>query len=426
MFVYKTRLALLLMLVVSLVAVWPSAAQDSLRTTPNQLCETAQPNIVTPETRRFNQAEQVLEEGIDYRAIFCTEKGAIYVDLFEQYTPITVNNFVFLAESGYYNNSIFHRVIAGFMAQAGDPVGNPAGTGGPGYQFEDEVRPFLGMSNAGWLAMANAGAGTNGSQFFLTRDATTWLHGKHTVFGKVLEGQDVIDSLTNVEGTGQGDALHTILIVTDPSLVESSFEAEAIPSAADVQGIIEGFFEGDDTLQQVDGYAYTDIESAVGAFEGAATTTLQRLYETHGFQFDAGGFWVAAQCAENPVLQGLGFSLIDWGTASNAADFLSDVGLDEFLTANGFSAQSGVSDDFEVAGYPDGLIYEAPISEICDSPSTRYLLIWNQERFTLTIDIVVLDGVIPSNQIIPIILQNVGYALAGPFDSIIVNSLYVE
>lgn len=425
MFSPKIRLALLVMIVASLVMVWPSAAQDGAQS-PNQLCEAAQDSIVEPESRQFSGAEQVLEEGLDYRAIFCTEKGAVYVDLFEEYTPNTVNNFVFLAESGFYNNSIFHRVIADFMAQGGDPVGNPAGTGGPGYQFEDEVRPFLGMYSEGWLAMANAGPGTNGSQFFLTRAATTWLHGAHTVFGKVLEGQDVINNLTEVEGTGEGDALNTILIITDPSSVASTFEAEAIPSAEDIQATIESFFADDDSLQQVDGYAYTDVESAIADFDGAASETIQSLYETHGFLFDAGGFWAAAQCAENPALQGIGFSLTDWGNAENATAFLADEALDTFLTANGFTAMAGTAEEFALAGYPAGLIYEAATSEICDAPATRYVVLWNQERFSLTIDIVILDGVIPDDQVIPVVLQNVGYALAGPLDSIIVNSLYAE
>lgn len=180
-------------------------AQEDAQT-PDALCEAAQEDITEPDTRQFDAPEQVLEPGVDYRAIFCTEQGAIYVDLFEQYTPVTVNSFVFLAEQNYYNNSNFHRVLPDFMVQGGDPVGEPAGTGGPGYQFEDEVLPFLGFNDSGWLAMANAGPGTNGSQFFITRAPQPHLDGKHTVFGKVVDGQDVVDAIE------QGDTMTSVSV----------------------------------------------------------------------------------------------------------------------------------------------------------------------------------------------------------------------
>ncbi len=125
-----------------------------------------------------------------YSAILKTEKGDITSQLFADKTPNTVNNFVFLARQGFYDGTVFHRVIADFMAQAGDPTGT--GTGGPGYRFSDEFHPSLRHNKPGVLSMANAGPNTNGSQFFITHIATPWLDNKHSVFGQVTSGMDVL------------------------------------------------------------------------------------------------------------------------------------------------------------------------------------------------------------------------------------------
>lgn len=128
-----------------------------------------------------------------YTAVIHTDKGDIQVELFADKVPTTVNNFVFLARQGFYDNTIFHRVIADFMAQAGDPTGT--GRGGPGYQFKDEFDPSLRHNKPGILSMANAGPGTNGSQFFITHVPTPWLDNKHSVFGQVTGGMDVLMSI---------------------------------------------------------------------------------------------------------------------------------------------------------------------------------------------------------------------------------------
>ncbi len=122
------------------------------------------------------------------KAIITTNKGDINLELFGEATPITVANFINLAKRGYYNGITFHRVIDDFMIQCGCPNGN--GTGGPGYQFDDEIVSDLKHDQPGVLSMANAGPGTNGSQFFITHVETPWLDGKHTVFGKVVSGDD--------------------------------------------------------------------------------------------------------------------------------------------------------------------------------------------------------------------------------------------
>jgi cyclophilin family peptidyl-prolyl cis-trans isomerase len=128
-----------------------------------------------------------------YKARMETDKGTMVIELFADKTPLTVNNFVFLSREGFYDGVIFHRVIDNFMAQGGDPTGT--GRGGPGYRFADEFHPSLKHDKQGILSMANAGPGTNGSQFFITHGPTPHLNGRHTVFGQVVEGLDVLMSI---------------------------------------------------------------------------------------------------------------------------------------------------------------------------------------------------------------------------------------
>lgn len=139
-----------------------------------------------------------------YTATFETSRGTIVVDLFPKDAPKTVNNFVFLAREGFYNGTVFHRVIPDFMIQGGDPEGS--GRGGPGYRFEDETKNNPNKHKPGSLSMANAGPNTNGSQFFITHVATDWLNGKHTVFGQVRSGQEIVDAVK------QGDTLKSLTI----------------------------------------------------------------------------------------------------------------------------------------------------------------------------------------------------------------------
>lgn len=139
-----------------------------------------------------------------YKARIETEKGTIELDLFPEYAPATVNNFVFLARDGYYDGVSFHRVISNFMIQGGDPTGS--GMGGPGYRFKDEFEGNPLTHCTGAISMANAGPGTNGSQFFITHAPQPHLNGKHTVFGKITSGQAVVDSIR------QGDVMLRVVV----------------------------------------------------------------------------------------------------------------------------------------------------------------------------------------------------------------------
>ncbi len=139
-----------------------------------------------------------------YTATFNTSRGEIVCELFAADKPKTVNNFVFLAREKFYDNTTFHRVIGDFMIQGGDPEGT--GRGGPGYRFEDEIKGKTNQHKVGSLSMANAGPNTNGSQFFITHVVTDYLDPKHTVFGQVLKGQDVVNAVK------QGDKLISVTI----------------------------------------------------------------------------------------------------------------------------------------------------------------------------------------------------------------------
>lgn len=158
----------------------------------------------------------VLDTSLTYEAILTTDKGEMRLRLFDDEAPITVNNFIFLAEQGFYDGTTFHRVLADFMAQGGDPTG--LGAGGPGYQFQDEVDNGLTFDRPGLLAMANAGPNTNGSQFFITLAPTPWLDGNHTIFGELIAGTDVLSGLTlrdpNTNPSFPGDRIESIQIVT--------------------------------------------------------------------------------------------------------------------------------------------------------------------------------------------------------------------
>lgn len=139
-----------------------------------------------------------------YTARIDTDKGTIVCELFAKDAPKTVNNFVVLSRDGFYDGIVFHRVIPNFMVQGGDPTGT--GRGGPGYKFEDETRNNPNRHQVGSLSMANAGPNTNGSQFFITHVVTDWLDGKHTVFGQVREGQQVVNAIQ------QGDKIRSVTI----------------------------------------------------------------------------------------------------------------------------------------------------------------------------------------------------------------------
>lgn len=145
-----------------------------------------------------------IEPKSKYQATIETERGTIELELYAEHAPITVNNFVFLAREGFYDGVTFHRVIPNFMIQGGDPTGT--GRGGPGYTFQDETTGNPLRHDAGVISMANAGPNTNGSQFFITHEPQPHLNGRHTVFGRVTKGKEIVDAVR------QGDAIVRVTI----------------------------------------------------------------------------------------------------------------------------------------------------------------------------------------------------------------------
>ncbi len=224
-YLFSVLLTLVLVLGACSSTATPTAAPTAQPTTepatpataaPETPAPTAPVDVSDPAARNdmYSAAPEMrIDPAKSYVATIVTEKGEVVLELYADRVPATVNNFVFLAREGFYDNTTFHRVIPGFMAQGGDPTGT--GTGGPGYSFADEFDPGLAHDRVGVLSMANAGPGTNGSQFFITFTATPWLDDRHTVFGHVIDGLDVLFSLRERDpqtATTPGDRIVTIRI----------------------------------------------------------------------------------------------------------------------------------------------------------------------------------------------------------------------
>ncbi len=198
---------------------------------------TLTPFLSDEPVRSFEAADEVLEPDTDYQAVIVTNKGPLRVDLFEDGAPVTVNNFVFLARHHYYDGVVFHRVLEDFMAQTGDPTGT--GTGGPGYEFANEVSPELNHDKRGVVSMANAGPDTNGSQFFITFGPTPQLDGGYNVFGEVVEGDAVLDAITRIDP-------QTPSAVVAPSDTLGTLAEQGITLAGDASATVEAYIS--DTL----------------------------------------------------------------------------------------------------------------------------------------------------------------------------------
>ncbi len=188
------------------------APDEGAKTTPEaEVTPVEEPSEAGPQTDESAEITPSgkMEGASQLEAHMKTSKGLIVLELFPDKAPVTVANFVNLATRGFYDGLTFHRVIAKFMIQGGDPAGT--GRGGPGYRFEDEFDPSLRFDRSGLLAMANAGPGTNGSQFFITHVATPRLNDRHTIFGRVLQGQDVVNAVQ------RGDTIEKLEIKGDYS-----------------------------------------------------------------------------------------------------------------------------------------------------------------------------------------------------------------
>ncbi len=368
----------------------PALAQDAAQT-PVEICE-AVGEVETAETLSYQTPEVVLEDGLDYYAVFCTEAGAIYIDLLEEYTPLTVNNFVFLAQNGYYNNTTFHRVIEDFMAQGGDPTAT--GGGGPGYQFADEFLPFLSFDGAGWLAMANAGPGTNGSQFFITTAPTPHLDFRHTIFGYVVEGQETVDNITlrdPMTATEPGTALNTVVIITDSDSVISAQEPPAGASQEDVETAISVIPEAvPPEILEVDEVrsGVFSTEDVVAAAPEAVQDDLSAYLERHNHQYRATSRLNALDCGldENqPFFASISYTLDKYASRADAAAALADEALSALTLAEGFSD----SDEREDITHT---VYSTPTEACGSEDGVRALTRWQRGRYVITAEATLPSG----------------------------------
>jgi cyclophilin family peptidyl-prolyl cis-trans isomerase len=365
--------------------------------TPAEHCAAADP--IQPSTRQFTQPEAVLAAGVNYQAILCTDFGPVYVDLYEDQTPATVNNFVFLAQQGFYDASLFHRVIQGFMAQAGDPVGNPPGTGGPGYQFGDEPRAFLTFDRPGLLAMANAGPATNGSQFFITTVPTDWLNYRHTIFGEVLEGQEVVASLPdNQADPNIQTGLQKVIIITDPASVTSTYQAPARASNDEVQAILNNYPNlipaALDTLAQgLSGIVSLNTQSPLVLTAEEWVLTLNgytqtespaAYYAAHPIEYHATLEIVNGQCALDQFpIAGMSYNLDVFPSTEAAAAAFADPQLEIIQAELGYASFGSI---IGLRSYSQGV-------ELCGGPLLLVRSISQQGRYIITTEVVFVEGV---------------------------------
>lgn len=374
-------LKLLVLSAAVIVAVLSLQAQE-FSGTPQEICDAATP-AADPATREYAAPETVLEPGVDYRAVFCTAAGPVYIDLLEDYAPITVNSFVFLAQNGYYNNTTFHRVITDFMAQGGDPTAT--GRGGPGYQFEDEFVGFLHFDQPGWLAMANAGAGTNGSQFFITTVPTPHLDGNHTIFGEVLEGQENVLRLNvgdpSVAGF-QGSTLDTVVIITDPEAVVTSYEAPQSLGRAEIVSGMNVLTEQLGDVLPVN--TETSGEFTTGQFISSQPEEIRddltTFTETYNHEFRISRHLDNAQCSDEFFFSTIGYTVDAYASAEDAAGALADGFLAELASANGYFDVAVADDLGSVPVYTGGTTF-------CEgSVGTKGLLYMQRGRYIVSVD----------------------------------------
>lgn len=397
------------LIALSLVVVCAALALAQGAPGAQELCDAAEPAPLT--TMRFTAAEQVLQPDTDYRAIICSSAGAIYFDLYEKLTPVTVNNFVFLAGQGYYDNTTFHRVIPDFMAQGGDPTGT--GRGGPGYQFKDEPVGFLTFDRPGLLAMANAGPGANGSQFFITTVPTPHLNHKHTIFGDVLLGQDIVEAIRERDpnaASEPGETLYTVLIITDPAAVDNSEVAPLAPATQqEVVSAFEAFTETLPPTLRLDaersGLFSTDALAAASVAEdlqaGFATFAQQQGHRYRYRMHIANG-----QCDPAVFFSSLGYWVDVFADAQSAEAALNDEFMRQWLDSYGYERDP----DFPA-------VYRHSAPTCGGGEGVQLLSLYARGRYLATVD-VLLDRSLLDQVSAEAILDNLALQIEGALASI--------
>lgn len=351
-------------------------AQDAK--TPTDICADAVP-APEPETRTYSAPEQVLEAGVDYRAVFCTGAGPIYIDLLEDYAPEAVNSFVFLADNNYFNNTTFHRVIANFMAQGGDPTGT--GMGGPGYQFENEDVGFLHFDKAGWLAMANAGRDTNGSQFFITTAAYPSLDYNYTIFGEVLEGQENVEGISLRDpgtATEPGTSLNTIVIITDPSTVETTYEPLTALTTDDIKALIDEVDSNipPSLLLDTEHTGVFDTEYVLQTAPDALRSDYASFLEKYHHEYRLSHRITNANCDMQSVpYMAISITMDRFATPEDAAAALNDGLYNTIAEVSNYTAA-------DVEGMESPVYTQTRTT--CDVPATDAMTMWQRGHYVVT------------------------------------------
>jgi cyclophilin family peptidyl-prolyl cis-trans isomerase len=356
----------------------PEATAAADAQTPTAICASAVP-ATDPASRDFAQPDEVVQPGVDYRAIFCTDVGPVYVDLLENYAPLAVNSFVFLAQQSYYNNTTFHRVIQDFMAQGGDPTAT--GTGGPGYQFNDEYAGFLNFDKPGWLAMANSGANTNGSQFFITTAPYPSLNFHYTIFGEVLEGQNNVVNISIRDpeaATTPGTKLNTVVIVTDPSTVKTTYEAPAPATRDDISTLLDtvnGGLPASLTLDKEHTGIFETAQVAQSAPEALQSDYAAFLAKYH-HEFRVSHRITNGACDMTAVpYMAISYTLDRFDTPEDAAAALKDGFLQTMETSSGLTETAFPGLEFPAYTQPQ---------KACDTDATNAVTFWQRGHFVVT------------------------------------------
>jgi cyclophilin family peptidyl-prolyl cis-trans isomerase len=365
-----------------------SHAQETDRQTPDEICASALP-APEPPTRQFTQPEQVLVAGVDYSAIFCTENGAVYVDLFETLAPKTVNSFVFLAQSGYYNNTTFHRIIADFMAQGGDHTGT--GSGSPGYTVVDEYVSYMTFDRVGLLATANSNNpdadrfNTNGSQFFITTELTGWLNYNHSIFGEVLVGQDIVENLPLRDpgtATTPGPALNTVVIITDRSSVISGYEPPAPATFADFEAVLPTIEVLPWATQDDAATGVFDTVTTIAQLPEAIQADTTTFFATYEHQFTASIRHTNTTCDLTSVpIASLSETVFVFSSRENAVNAQNDAQFTALVTQGNADITETVSEYY-------GLPIFTWTTTACDAPVVRARMVRQLGRMIVVTEMV--------------------------------------
>lgn len=399
-----------ILLSLSLFAVVLSVVSAQTTQTPQEVCDATEPGVLTE--MQFEAAEDVLEEGVDYHAIFCTDAGAIYFDLYEDEAPITVNNLVFLAQEGYYDGTTFHRVIQGFMAQGGDPTAT--GTGGPGYRFEDEFVDSLVFDQPGYLAMANAGPGTNGSQFFITTAPTPHLNGKHTIYGRVLKGQENVLGIRLRDPQADptpGTTLNNVIIITDSSTIDATYSvddmvagfdnfAAQLPPELPVDEEVSGLFTTEETVASVPEEFQEDFAT---------------FAETYGHEFRYTNRILNGVCEPGISFTFLRYTVDAFESADSATEALADDFPMTLATANGFEAVEE-SDN----------TYQLNTATCDDAPGVYGMTLYTRGRYLITVEALVPAVVMEQIDMETLLTRDVASPFEGIFAPIFLSEMESE